>query len=192
MKKRRRSASGGQTLAEFAFVFPLFVVLLTAIIEFALIFNAVLALNFASRDASLVAAEAGDEAEADCEILAAIERSLQPPANPGLISKVKIYRVTSGGVAAETSEFVRGGTKTCLKPNGTSISVPYSVGSVQNYTPGTRCPRLAGCFGRTTIDQIGVEITYQYSSHTPIGNFFTSNGGATLIKANVMRMEPVL
>jgi hypothetical protein len=190
--KRRRAASRGQTLAEFALVFPLFVLLLTAIIEFALIFNAVLAINFASRDASLVAAEAGDEGQADCEILDQIEHSILPPANPGLISTVKIYRVSTGGAAAETSVWNRGGSTTCLFPNGIkSITVPYGKGA-QNYPPSTRCPRLAGCFGRTTIDQVGVEITYQYSSHTPIGDFFTKNGGATLIKANVMRMEPVL
>ncbi len=191
--KHRRAASRGQTLAEFALVFPLFVLLLTAIIEFALIFNAVLAINFASRDGSLVAAEAGDEGAADCEILAAIQRSMQAPANVALISQVRIYRSTTAGAALETNVWVYNAAnpKTCVRANQSTITVPFSQ-TAFGYEPGTRCPRLAGCFGRTTIDQIGVEITYQYSSHTPIGDFFTKNGGATLVKANVMRMEPVL
>jgi hypothetical protein len=175
----------GQALAEFALIIPLFILLLTAVIEFALVFNAVLAINFASRDASLVAAEAGDDGTADCEILAAIERSVSAPANPALIAKVRIYRFSS---SAE-SNYTRTGSTTCNRPNGTSLTVPYSASGAQGYAPAVRCNRLAGCNGGSGIDQVGVEITYQYVSHTPIGNFF---GSATLVRANVMRMEPVL
>lgn len=44
----------GQTLVEFALTFPLFLVVLFGIIEFAFLFNAQLSLNYATRDASLV------------------------------------------------------------------------------------------------------------------------------------------
>jgi hypothetical protein len=188
--RRFRRGRDGQTLAEFALVLPLFILLLTAVIEFALIMNAVLAINFASRDASLVAAEAGDDGTADCEILASIERSVSSPANPALITKVRIYRFPTASQPSVWSDYTRTGSMTCNRPNGTSLSVPYSpVGGAQNYTPAVRCNRLAGCNGGTVIDQVGVEITYGYKSHTPIGTLF---GSATLVRANVMRMEPVL
>jgi hypothetical protein len=185
LRRRPPGRVRGQALAEFALILPLFIVLLTAVIEFALIFNAVLAINFASRDASLVAAEAGDDGTADCEILAAIERSVSAPANPAQITNVRIYRYPT----TTASNYTRTGSTTCNRPNGTSLTVPYSVSGAAGYAPAVRCNRLAGCNGSSGIDQIGVEITYQYVSRTPIGNFF---GSATLVRSNVMRMEPVL
>jgi Flp pilus assembly protein TadG len=73
-RSRRRQA--GQTLVEFALVLPLFMVLLMGVIEFAFMFNATMAINFATRDASLIAAESGSQATADCAILARIEQSI--------------------------------------------------------------------------------------------------------------------
>ena len=58
-RKRRQDSSTGQTLVEFALVFPMFFILFLGVIEFAFSFNAILAVNFASRNAALAAAEAG-------------------------------------------------------------------------------------------------------------------------------------
>ena len=55
--------SRGQSLVEFALVFPIFLLLLFGIIEFAFVFNAQLSLNYATRDAALIAAEAGNNAK---------------------------------------------------------------------------------------------------------------------------------
>ena len=62
----RQGRQKGQSLVEFALVFPLFIVLLLSIIEFMFLFNAQLSLNYATRDAALVAAEAGARPDADC------------------------------------------------------------------------------------------------------------------------------
>ena len=66
---RRGTDERGQTLVEFALVFPIFFVLLMGMIEFGLVFNALLSINFASRDGSLIAAEAGNAVGSDCVIL---------------------------------------------------------------------------------------------------------------------------
>ncbi len=197
MVRRRKPERKGQALVEFALVIPIFILLLTAVVEFAMVLNAVLAINFASREASLVAAEAGDEGDADCLILAAVETSITAPADRAQVTQVRIFRSDKAGNALESSIFTRGGAKTCQQPGGTTITVPYSpVNGQQAYPPANRCNILAGCLNlgatRTNIDQIGVEVTYLYKSRTPIGGFFTTNGTSTLVKGNVMRMEPIL
>ncbi len=170
--------------------------LLTAVIEFALVLNAVLAVNFASREASLIAAEAGDAADADCLILAAVEASMNPPVDRDLIDNVKIYLANRSGTPTGTfSLYARTGSMDCPQPGGDPITVPYSpVSGSQSYPPSSRCNVLAGCLSlsRAYIDQIGVEVSYTYHSHTPIGGLFTVGGISPLTKGNVMRMEPVL
>ena len=81
---RRSKGSRGQSLVEFALVFPIFFTLLLGMIEFAFVFNAILAVNYAARDAALAAAEAGDRSGADCIILdASIGPCRRPPMTPG-------------------------------------------------------------------------------------------------------------
>jgi hypothetical protein len=114
------------------------------------------------------------------------------PADKALISQVRIYRSDSAGapITGAISVFSRSASMQCTKVGGGTVTVPYTRGA-QGYLPSVRCNRLAGCNGRTVIDQIGVEITYVYRAKTPFG-VFTTNGLSTLIKGNVMRMEPVL
>ena len=80
-RKRRQDSSTGQTLVEFALVFPMFFILFLGVIEFAFSFNAILAVNYASRNAALAAAEAGATTGADCVILGGIESDVAAPAN---------------------------------------------------------------------------------------------------------------
>ncbi len=55
--RRRHERDKGQSLVEFAFVIPIFLVLLIGVIEFAFLMNANLSISYATRDAALVAAE---------------------------------------------------------------------------------------------------------------------------------------
>ena len=96
---RRGSRAKGQSLVEFALVFPIFFVLLMGLIEFGLVFNALLSINFATRDASLIAAEAGNGAGADCVILKKIEDSIGAPSNKAQITQVEIYKANKTGNA---------------------------------------------------------------------------------------------
>ena len=191
---RQRRRAQGQTLVEFALILPLFMLVLTAVIEFGFLFNSFLAINFASREASLVAAEAGNLARADCLILNAIEQSVGSPSDPGLITQVDIYRADrAGNPTGSVTTYVRGGETSCDLPGGDTLKVPYLVGT-DGYKPIDRCNRLAGCKpGQVGVDQIGVKITYLYGWHTPLGNLFGGTAGKTkLEKTNIMRMEPVL
>ncbi len=189
---RRQRRARGQALVEFALILPLFMLVLMAVIEFGFVFNSYLAINFASREASLVAAEAGNVGRADCLILNSIDQSVGSPSNPDAIAEVQVFRMVAGA-KTDVTTYTRGGLTSCPMPGGGVLEVPYTIGT-NLYPTGSRCNRLAGCTSNPTgVDQIGVEVTYSYAWHTPLGSLFGgANGTTPLVKANVMRMEPVL
>jgi Flp pilus assembly protein TadG len=186
----------GQALVEFSLVIPIFLLVLISIVEFALVFNALLSINFASREAALMAAEAGNTLGADCLILNTVESKVTPPARPSQISQVRIYKATSSGaiVSGKVNTYTRSGSMSCSFADGTTLSVPYSLVGSPGYPDSNRCNVLVGCgAGSTTVDQVGVEITYGYTWQTPMGSLLNAaTSGYTMVKANAMRMEPVL
>lgn len=204
----RRRRSRGQTLVEFALVLPIMIVMLLSIIEFAFVFNAVLSANYATRDASLIAAEAGSATGADCVIIAKVLEDMKAPVDANQVQQIIIYRANPNGApiggsyTAAGNVYDRGGTIDCSAVGGSS-SVPFTL-TASNYPEGlpasvggsgNRCNFLNGCPNNTTRtrDAVGVRITYQYTWHTPLVNFINFGGsGFTIIKANEMRMEPVL
>lgn len=176
-------------------ILPLFVTTILAILEFAFVFNAVLAVNYASRNAALVAAEAGNGVGADCVILQSIESDLSGPADRSRIGRVEIYRAAeSGAVIGSPTVYTRGaGPTTCSFPDGTTIVVPYER-TANGYPEAGRCNVLAGCGGSATgLDIVGVRIAYTHTWVTPLRSFVGGNpGGFAFDRSNVNRMEPVL
>jgi Flp pilus assembly protein TadG len=176
---------------EFALAFPLFMLLLMAIMEFAFVFNAQLSLNYATRDAALVGAEAGSNANADCLILRQVDADLNAPTNENAVITVRIFSATETGNQLSTPAeqvYTRGGSTTCG-----AITVPYSLGTA-TYPSTVRCSDFdrTGCSdattgpGNTGVDIIGVRIDYRYTKIGPVGT------DMTMVVSNEMRMEPVL
>lgn len=191
---------------EFALILPIFVVLLLSIIEFMFLFNAQLSLNYATRDAALIAAEAGNNANADCQILQQIDQDLNPPTDETRVLTVHIFSATEAGAPLSPpieQTYTRGGTTTCG-----ALTVPYTLGTA-DYQYNVRCSDLdrtscsAGFTGpsNTGVDIIGVRIDYGYRFITPLGGAFSLIGGGTplwggagmtMSTGNAMRMEPIL
>jgi Flp pilus assembly protein TadG len=188
---------------EFTLVIPLFLTTLIAVLEFALLLNALLATNYASRDAALVAAEAGNSTSSDCSILRQVEAAYQTPADPGQIQAVTIAWTDANGVTKTnggvpySNVWTRTGSTTCTLSDGTVVTVPY-VRATNDYPEASRCTILVGCGAPHTpsVDTIAVQVTYRYQFHTPLGNLLgplgSSGGGWTFQQSNAMRMEPVL
>jgi hypothetical protein len=196
-------------LVEFSLTVPLFLLVFFAILEFGFAFNASLSINYASRDAALVAAEAGSTAGvdgsgrdvgADCLILRRIEQAITAPADEGRITEIRIYRANVAGsqLGSLVNRYARGGPTTCTYAAG-DVTVPYVlVGSV-GY-PGTdRCDVVAGCpddgtgYAHAGLDVIGVQIAYQHLWRTPFSRMLGGGGsGFSMLKANAAQMEPVL
>lgn len=215
---RRRSSrrtTRGQTLVEFALVFPLFLTLLLSVIEFAFLFNAILAVQFAAQNAALIAAEIGDVPGvgtnlpiADCAILREVERDIGAPASAAQIQSVDIVwadaltGLSKGSGTTTTTTYTRGGSKNCVYPDGTSATVPYGFAAPNNYPPVARCnfqtpttstcPSTAGLSHTGGPDFIAVTIRYTHVFKTPLGTFVPSGSNSlTFSRSNAVRMEPI-
>ncbi len=207
-RRRAHQRARGQSLVEFALVIPIFIVLLLALIEFGFLFNAVLTANYATRDASLIASEAGSSAGADCVIISKVLDDMRPPVDAADLSQIIIYRAkTSGDPYSGTYDnsgnvWVRSGSTDC-SAYGKSANLPYTL-LTTNYAEGApdttagtggRCNFLNGCPNNTlrTRDAVGVQVTYTYHWLTPLSNFIgLGGGGYTIVRSNEMRMEPIL
>jgi Flp pilus assembly protein TadG len=190
----RRERTLGQSLVEFALVLPLFLTVMLAIIEFAFTFNAVLAVNFASRTAALLAAEGGADVGTDCVVLRSIESNIQLPANNAMIMSVEVYRAnTNGEMLGTATVYDHTGTTDCELPGGITFRLPYQR-TQDGYPETTRCAALAGCGGtHPTLEIVGVRITYHHSWVTPLRSFVGGYpGGLMFARSNATRMEPVL
>jgi Flp pilus assembly protein TadG len=183
----RNRADRGQSLVEFAVVFPLFWTILIALIEFSFGFQSVLAVSFASRNAAVIASEAGPAAMADCAILRSIEGDVTAPASAGQIQTVDIYWTDSNGVVKTGYARSTSSTIPCAV-NGTAFTLPY-LRTADGYPMASRCSIRSGCAGHAGVDTVGVKITYIYPFHTPYGAVLGGTGW-TLGRSSEMRMEP--
>jgi Flp pilus assembly protein TadG len=196
--RERRRSNKGQSLVEFALVIPIFFTLLVGVIEFSLALNAVLAVNFASRDATLIASEAGNSVGADCAILRTVQDRIDAPADDDRIIDVKIFRANTVGQAVPVGSpaqntYARGGSMVCPYNGNAAATIAFHLVGSAGYPEISRCNTLAGCGGGRTLDHIGVEIRYTYSWHTPLSYVVGLSGsGYTIDKSNAMRMEPIL
>lgn len=108
---------------EFSLIAPIFFIMVMGIMEFGFAFNATLGANFASRDAALLAAEAGKATGADCVILKSVEDAISAPANDAQIQEVMIFRSNRSGdpQGDAATRYTRSGSKTCVYPDGNSL-----------------------------------------------------------------------
>jgi hypothetical protein len=169
----------GQSLVEFALVFPIFSLLLMGVIEFGFLYNNILTIQYASRQGVSAAAQIGGEDGADCGILKAVESALQPPIDRTRITAVEIFESDANGKAkpGRLNRYVRGGALDCP---GTATQ-PYTLSGTEGYPQVDRKDSLAA-----GLEVVGVHIEYLYRPLTPvgIGQVWKLNDGATL------RMEP--
>ena len=180
----------GQSLVEFALVLPILMLVVVGLIEFAFMLNARNAVEFASRDGSMLAAEGGNIDGTDCVVLDRVDRDIVSPATQIRISQVTIYWSDKNGaqIGNNANVYDRSGSTTCNFGSGPSITVPYTL-SQANYTYGSRCDVYAGCGGsHTGVDMVGVKVTYQHRWLTSIAQW--AGQFVTFAVTTATRMEP--
>jgi hypothetical protein len=173
---------------------------LFSIVESGFLFNAVLALNFSTRNAALIAAEAGNTEGADCVILAQVEADTTAPNDRTKIDQVRIFRADRLGNSLAAQQYNRTGSTDCTLPDGRTVTVPYSLLGSAGYPEIQRCNQVGGCpaLGRSELDTVGVAVDFMYQPKTPmsmvwLGVILRIDSGQYIItKSNTMRMEPVL
>jgi Flp pilus assembly protein TadG len=187
-----RREERGQALVEFALLLPLLLLLVLGLVEFSFVWNSRNTVLFASRDASMLAAEGGSLDGTDCVVLSRIEGDIVSPAAAVRVLQVSIYWSDRNGdqIGSNVNVYDRTGSTTCDYGDGTTITVPYSLTSA-GYPEGARCDVLAGCGGsHSTVDTIGVRVTYQ---HRWLTSFARLTGtGVTFTESTVNRAEPQL
>jgi Flp pilus assembly protein TadG len=182
----------GQAIIEFAMLMPILVLLVIGLMEFSLVWNSRNTVLFASRDGSMLAAEGGSLAGTDCVVLRRIESDVVSPSTALRLQQVSIYWSDSNGNQIGTNQnvYLRGGSTSCTYPDGSTITVPYTL-TTAAYPESARCSVLAGCGGsHTTVDTIGVRVTYQ---HFWVTSFVRLAGpSVTFTEATITRAEPQL
>ena len=182
----------GQAIVEFALVLPVLLLLLLGLIEFSFVLNSRNTVLFASRDGSMLAAEGGSNDGTDCVVLQKIEGDVVSPATSLRVQFVEIYWSDRNGdqIGSNVNAYTRGGTTSCTYADGTTITVPYTL-TTPGYVESSRCNVLAGCGGsHTTIDTIGVRVTYQHYWLTSFARL--TGSGVTFTEASITRAEPQL
>lgn len=182
----------GQAIVEFAMLLPVLILLVVGIIEFSLVWNSRNTVLFASRDGSMLAAEGGSLTGTDCVVLQRIESDVVSPSTALRIQSVTIYWSDRNGdqIGSNQNVYTRAGTTSCAYPDGSIITVPYSL-TTAAYLESDRCSVLAGCGGsHTTVDTIGVRVTYQHFWATSFVRF--AGNSITFTEATITRAEPQL
>jgi len=197
----KRHRSRGQSLVEFALVIPIFLTVFMSIVEFSFLFSSFISVGFASHDAVQLASTYGNTSNADTLILQRITNDINAPANPARIVSVDIFQVDTttadaSPVGGRETIYNYGGSHPFTLPDGvTTINLPFS--QIQDgYNEPNRCNVNGGIgctLSKTTVDTIGVKITYQYAWMTPFPALIGGSGnGPLLTQINIMRLEPVL
>ena len=182
----------GQAIVEFAMLLPVLVLLLVGLMEFSLVWNSRNTVLFASRDGSMLAAEGGSLDGTDCVVLQRIESDVVSPSTSLRIQQISIYWSDRNGDQIGTNQniYTRTGSTSCTYPDGTTITVPYTLATA-GYVESSRCSVLGGCGGsHTTVDTIGVRVTYQHFWMTSFVRF--AGASVTFTEASITRAEPQL
>ena len=174
----------GQALVEFSILLPVFMIVTTGLLEFGLVFNNHLTLEYATREGARTGAALadgkGDQATCDtidAQIVAAVQRVLDAPGSPidlSSVSNISIWRATASGQPdGSVGIFVW----TYTGPN----SGPSVDGKALSYSPPNPlpltwqpCSRNAG---GSTPDSIGVSLAYTYHMATPLAALLAMVGG---------------
>jgi Flp pilus assembly protein TadG len=192
-RPNRRPDERGQSLVEFALILPIFLILIIGLMEFSVAMSAQLNVNYASRDAALIAAETGGNAASDCVVLQRVDDVINGPSDQRMVTEVRIFHADRNGneLSGEANVYTPTGNTTCSMPDGTSITVRYRAVAT-GYPFASRCTFVAGC-GTRQLDTVGVSISYSHRWITPLASLVNLSGsGFNFTKTNAMRMEPIL
>jgi Flp pilus assembly protein TadG len=200
---RRSHRTGGQALVEFTVVVPVFLLLLTGMMEFGFAFSDRLTLGNATREGARVGASlvtgstttcTGDPNGVDTQIVASMQNILKSggsDVNLARVTNIKIYKATStGGMSSGKIN-----TWTYTPGSGPDADTGPGVERL-DFSPSssgwTACSRSNAS---SNPDSLGVSITYQYQLQTPLAGIMallgrTQAATITLVDTTVMALNP--
>ena len=213
--RERRARERGQSLVEFTLIIPIFLLILTGMIEFGFVFTHDLTVEYATREGARVGSalyngggtlgcgsgQSPNWTAVDPLVIAAAERVLQSPGSQVVISQVSqivIYKVDStGNPVAGTSNVWNYSVGAGPTPQGTTEALNF-VDTRYNVNPASNSDAWKACARDNSLpnpDAIGVSLTYTYTFQTPLASILRFFGGAgagtlTLTDRTVMQLNP--
>jgi hypothetical protein len=183
-------------MVEFALVIPVFMALIVGISELSFLLTIKTEISFASQNATQLAAELGNTADADCMILQGIDQDTGAPAAKANLKAVNIFWTDFTGTSKAADVWTKPGLYHCAVLN---TDILWSKGA-QGYPTSDRCNILSGVTCTTGhggaanggVDWIGVTINYQYKWITPLPGLTGLGGAAPMFsETHISRLEPV-
>lgn len=193
--RRLRGDTRGQSMVEMAMVLPLLLLLVLGTLEFGMIFDHHLSLEYATREGARTGSalanaggDAADCAEVDPQIVAAVQRVLDSPGSDidlSQVTQIRIYKSQADG--SETAGSVNVWTYT---PG----AGPVVSGQALDFS-GPGSPSWPACSRINTQvnpspDKLGVSITYNYGFRTALGGML-GNATLTMFDRTVMTLNPL-
>jgi Flp pilus assembly protein TadG len=178
MRAGKRSKWLGQGLTEFAIVMPLLIVLLLGIFDAGLLMFGVGTSDFAVGEGARIAAEAGNAADADAQIIQAIQgTALHQPFVQ--VTEIDIYKLNEDPITGKLTADANGcASNPCLNKydgNGNPLTIPEPwASSSRNVSNGSS-------------DFIGVIIKYQYNWKSGV---LLAAAPLQLNSTSTVRLEP--
>ena len=184
--------SRGQTIVEFAFMLPVFLLLLLGMLEFGLAFTHNMTLGYATREGARVgsalvngggtlgcaAGQSPKAAEVDPLIIAAVERVLTSPGSAiqlANVPSIRIYKSTATGAEAGPVNIWTRTLGTGPVPPGGTQPLNFSPTSV-----GWQACSRSNSTASPGPDSIGVSLNYTYTFTTGLKAISSMFGGAGL------------
>lgn len=201
----------GQSLVEFSLIVPLFLMIMFGMIEFGFIFTHDLTVEYATREGARAGAaldngggtlgcgsgQSPNWTNVDPLVIAAVERVLQSPGSQVVISNVSqivIYKADpSNGTNDQGLQDVWTYSPGAGPiPQGATNHLNFVDSSYPNSDAWKACSRSNAS---SSIDSIGVSLTYTYAFQTPLASvwrFFGGSGSTTLTLTDktVMQLNP--
>lgn len=199
----RASRASGQALVEFVVVMPIFLVLLTGMLDFGLAFSDRLTLGNATREGARIGAAlatgsdtscTGDPSGVDTTVVASLQNILRSGGSDVAmtnIQSIRIFKADSSG--HQVGGYVNIWTYT---PGAGPDADPGPGTEIIDFSPSSvawaACTRSNGT---PNPDSIGVSIVYDYRLQTPLGSLMTLLGGSQanvihIVDSTVMALNP--
>jgi Flp pilus assembly protein TadG len=175
----RSEEQRGATLVEAAMVFPLLILLMVSILELGLVFKDLLTLSFTARDAARVGSLAGNDPDADCDIIQSIVAGFGASDLAGV--DIRIFKASEA-----TGNPVVGSVNTwTLQPGGNPLTCDPIDWSITESWPSTSRQVTVGA--TTELDILGVSLD---TTHTWVTGFPPWRGTIPVSRTALQRLEP--
>jgi len=168
--------SRGATLVEAAMVFPLMILLTITVLELGLVFKDLLTISFTARDAARVGSLAGNDPDADCDLIQSVVAGFGPAGVDGVtINIFKANEATGNPEVGKTNTWV-------LTSGDPTDCSDWTV--LENWPSTTRQVNVGPS---TKLDILGVEIVTQHQWITGLPPW---RGEIDVSRTALQRIEP--